>query len=113
MKVMKEHKQSQDEVVDGKTITIDFGTLYQFKPEDMSIDITNTFYSNHAYIQVMNRDVFIDFLQIPGVKKDDVVRVNGTRIYLTHSHAKKLAKSILGVIENANKEGKLESYDED
>ena len=113
MKSMKEYKQNQDDIEDGKTITIDFGALYKFKPEDMSIDISNTFYSNHAYIQVMNRDVFIDFLQIPGVKKDDVVRVNGTRIYLTHSHAKKLANSILGVIDNAHKEGKLESFEED
>jgi|LAHT01.1.fsa_nt_gb hypothetical protein len=106
-------KQNQDESKDGKTITIDFGTLYKFNPEDMNIDITDTFYTNHAYIQVMSRDAFIDFLQIPGIKKDGVMHVNGIRIYLTHAHAKKLAKSILSVVDNAHKEGKLESYDED
>lgn len=109
----EQQSMSNEEVEDGGTITIDFGSLYKFKPEDMIIDINSTFYTNHAFTQVMNRDVYIDFLQIPGVKKDGLMHVNGVRIYLTHAHAKKLAKSLLGVLDNVHKGGKMESYEDE
>jgi len=109
----EQQSMSNEDVEDGGTITIDFGSLYKFKPEDMIIDINSTFYTNHAFTQVMNRDVYIDFLQIPGVKKDGLMHVNGVRIYLTHAHAKKLAKSLLGVLDNVHKGGKMESYEDE
>lgn len=109
----KEASKSQEDVDDGTSITIDFGSLYKFKPEDMIIDINSTFYTNHAFIQVMHRDAFIDFLQIPGVKKDGLMHVKGVRMYLTHAHAKKLAKSLLGVLDTIHEDGKMESYEDE
>lgn len=113
MKQVKEKEEPQEDVEDGTTITIDFGSLYKVKPEEMVIDINNTYYTNYAYTQVMHRDVFIDFLQIPGVKKDKLMQINGIRVYLSHAHAKKLAKSLLGVLENVHKDGKMERFEDD
>jgi len=113
MKPVKEESTPQEDIDDGTTITIDLRSLYKFKPEEMVIDINNTYYTNYAYTQVMHRDVYIDFLQFPGIKKDNLMRINGIRIYLTHAHAKKLAKSLLGVLENVHTDGKMESYEDE
>ena len=51
--------------------TIDIRDMYKFKPEDLTLDISATYYSNVAYIQVAPRDVIIDFLGLPGTKKDE------------------------------------------
>ncbi len=91
-------------------LNIDIGKCYQFKPEDFEIDVTTVRYSNNSFIQVMNQDVFVDFLEVPGVKKDGKMVANATRIYMTHVQAKKLVETLGNLLENTYKAGRMERY---
>lgn len=95
------------------TVTLDFSKLYQFSQDEVFTDIKDVTYSNHAFVQVMKRDVFIDFLTVPGIRTNDGrVAIEGKRIYLTHAHAKKLAESLLTVLEDTNQKRGFEQYDD-
>lgn len=51
------------------TVTIDFADLYKFDKDDLAINISTVGYSNIAYMQVGHRDVYIDFLEMPGKER--------------------------------------------
>ncbi|HEC57740.1 MAG TPA: DUF3467 domain-containing protein [Candidatus Syntrophoarchaeum butanivorans] len=91
-------------------VAIDLRSLYEFDPEDVSVDISVVRYSNLAYIQVSHRDVHIDFLEMPGIKKDGKTRINGTRIYMSHAAAQKLARELNEVLERVHSSGGMEKY---
>ncbi len=94
----------------GQTVSIDIGKCYQFKPEDFEIDVTSVHYSNNSFIQVMGQDVFVDFIELPGVKKEGKMVANSTRIYMTHIQAKKLADTLKNMLERSYKAGRIETY---
>ena len=89
---------------------LDIGRMYEFNPDDMTPDIRTTAYSNVAYITCSNRDVFIDFLEIPGVKKDGKIMVPGTRVFMSHAAAQQLAIRLAQVLEGSYKRGEMEAY---
>ena len=93
----------------GATV-IDLAELYRFDPGELQPDITHRSYSNLAYVQVTHRDVFIDFLEMPGVRQDRKMRVNGTRIYMSHAAAQKLAEALSGILDRVYKEEGMERY---
>jgi hypothetical protein len=90
--------------------TIDIGELYRFKPEDLSIEILGERYSNLAYIQVTHRDVHIDFLSTPGVKKDGKMVLPGIRVFMSHVAAQKIAEALGQLLEDIHSKGKMETY---
>jgi len=59
---------------------------------------------------VSNRDVSIDFIELPGVKKEDKTIINAIRIKLPHSVAQNLAGLLIGLLEKAYQEGQIEQY---
>ena len=89
---------------------LDIGRMYEFNPEDMTPDIKTSAYSNVAYITCSNRDIFIDFLEIPGAKKDGKMIVPGTRVYMSHAAAQQLALRLTEVLEGSYQRGEMESY---
>jgi hypothetical protein len=89
---------------------VDVGKMYEFKPEDLVPDIKTSSYSNVAYLNCTNRDVFIDFLEMPGVKKDGKMMVPATRVYMSHSAAQQLAIQLAAVLEGSYQRGEMESY---
>ncbi len=90
---------------------IDLRELYKWKPEDLFPEISYSTYSNLAYIQVTHRDVYIDFLEMPGIKQEDgKMHVNGTRIFMSHAAAQKLAEALNGILNQVHNEGGMESY---
>ena len=91
--------------------TIDIRDMYKFEPEDLALDISTTHYSNVAYIQVAPRDVIIDFLELPGLKKDGKMVVNGARVFMSFVAAQKLAESLGKLLENRYKEGAMEMFE--
>jgi hypothetical protein len=91
-------------------IVIDLRKVYGYKSENLKPDISIVRYSNMAYINTTNRDVHIDFLEMPGIIKDDKVLLNGTRIYMSHSAAQKLAERLLETLEQVHTVGKIEKY---
>lgn len=93
-----------------QTLSVDLGKCYQFKPEDFEIEVTSVHYSNNSFIQVMNQDVFVDFMQIPGVKKDGKMVANATRVYMTHVQAAKLARTLQSVLQSTHEAGRMETY---
>ena len=102
--------RKQTDKADAK-ITIDIQSLYAFRPEDLQADISTVRYANHSFIQVTERDLYIDFLEMPGVKKENgKVAVNGTRIYMTHVAAQKMAEALSGVLERVHRDGRMETY---
>ena len=93
---------------DNKPITIDIAQLFKIDPEKMKLDIGHIHYSNVAYIQVNPRDVQLDFLQMPGIPSSDGTVVKTSRIYLSHSAAKRLAETILSTLKTASDSGGIE-----
>lgn len=91
--------------------TIDIRDLYKFEPEDLAIDISETYYSNLAYIQVAPRDVIIDFLELPGEKKDVKMVVSGARVFMSHVAAQRLVESLGALLETEYKAGKMETFE--
>jgi hypothetical protein len=89
---------------------IDLRKVYSYKPENLKPDISIVRYSNLAYINTNNRDIHIDFLEMPGIIKDDKVLLNGTRIYMSHAAAQKLAERLLETLEQVHSIGKMEKY---
>lgn len=92
------------------SITIDLRDLYKFEQKDIIPDISVVRYSNLAYIQITHRDVYIDFLEMPGIKKDGKVLLNGTRIYMSFAGAQKLAETLHGILEDVDSRGEMEKY---
>jgi hypothetical protein len=111
-KIEKEESTTKEEIPlkDEEMVKIDIGELYKFDPKDITPDISIVRYSNIAYIQVTQRDVYIDFLEMPGIKKEGKVLLNGTRIYMSFVAAKSLAEALLGVLEQVHSVGKMEKY---
>ena len=93
-----------------KIVSIEIGKCYQFKPDEFQIDVSSVHYANHSFIQVMTQDIFIDFLTIPGTKKDGKMVADATRIFMTHVQAKKLVESLGAVLESTYQAGRMETY---
>ena len=113
MKSEKETILPKEETVETTTsevVTIDLKDLYRYDPKDIRLDISAITYSNLANINVSSRDVSIDFLEMPGIKRDGIPVVTGTRIYLSHVAAQKLAKALSDVLEHVHSKGDMEKY---
>jgi hypothetical protein len=95
---------------EGQVVNIDMRDLYTFKPEDLVTDIRTSAYSNLAFIQVTHRDVFIDFFEMPGVKKDGKMVMPGTRIFMSYAAAQRLSEALAGILEKTHKDGAMEQY---
>lgn len=93
-----------------KEFLIDVAGMYRFTPGEMVPDIRTSAYSNLAYITCTNQDVFIDFLEMPGMKKEGRMVVPGTRIYMSHSAAQHLAGKLAEILEGTYRRGEMESY---
>ncbi len=103
-------KQIRVSEEEAKEFVIDLRKIYSYKPEDLKPDISIVRYSNLAYINITQRDVHIDFLEMPGIVKDNNVLLNGTRIYMSHVAAQKLAERLLETLEQVHSVGKMEKY---
>ena len=107
-------KEETVETTTSDVVTVDvkdlLKDLYRYDPKDIRLDISAIEYSNLANVNVSSRDVSIDFLKVPGVKKDGIPVVTGTRIYLSHVAAQKLAKALSDVLERVHSEGDMEKY---
>lgn len=93
-----------------RAATVDLRKLYRIEPEELQLDITHSSYSNLAYVQVTHRDVCIDFLEMPGAHRDGKALINGTRIYMSHAAAQKLAEALSGILERVHTEEGMEKY---
>ena len=111
-KIQQKESTTKEEIPlkDEEMVKIDIRELYKFDTKDITPDISIVRYSNMAYIQITQRDVYIDFLEMPGIRKEGKVLLNGTRIYMSFVAAKSLAESLLGVLEQVHSSGKMEKY---
>lgn len=115
---MIEEKDKDEEIIEEEktpvqekdSITVDLRELYKFEQKDLVPDISIVRYSNLAYIQITHRDVYIDFLEVPGIKKDGKVLLNGTRIYMSFAGAQKLAETLQELLEQVDSRGGIEKY---
>jgi hypothetical protein len=82
---------------------IDLRAAYRYDPAELSTEIAVSRYSNLAYIQVSPRDVCIDFLEMPGVRRGGRMVVGGARIYMSHEAARRLAETLGKVLDRAGK----------
>jgi hypothetical protein len=103
---------SEDENIESKSLEIDIGTLYTFDKKDLVLNINEENYSNLAYVQITQRDAKIDFLRMPGLKKDGKMVVSGIRVFMTHSAAQKMALAILSTLKKVDADGEIEEYDQ-
>jgi len=104
------HESSQEKPMK-KSMRINILDMYETRPEDLILDISATHYSNIAYIQVAERDVILDFLALPGTKKEGKTVVNGVRVYMSHVAAQSLVERLGKLIENAYNEGNIAKLD--
>ena len=94
-----------------KKSTIDITKLYSGSVDDVEICIDDEHYSNLSFIQLSHRDVYIDFLKMPGIIKDGKQVIHGTRIFLGHSAAQQMALVLAKMLKQVNEEGRMEFYD--
>jgi hypothetical protein len=102
-----ESEVSQKET--GSTV-VDLSDLYKFNTQDLSINISDEIYSNLSYMQVTHRDVYIDFLAMPGTKREGLQIVNGVRVFMSHVAAQKLAETLGQLLSDVHKKGAMETY---
>jgi len=102
--------QKKGAAPDGQAMTIDLSGLYKFEPGNLVADIRTSAYSNLAFIQVTHRDVFIDFFEMPGTKKDGKMVMPGTRIYLSFAAAQRLSEALADILGRAHEDGGMEQY---
>ncbi len=107
---MSDSKDATESEVSKKSTRFDIRDLYKMDPEKLSIDVKVSRYSNLAYIQVTPRDVTIDFLEMPGVKRDGKDIVEATRIYMTHVAAQKMVGSLRSLLERVYRDGEMELF---
>jgi hypothetical protein len=91
-------------------VQFDITEMYRLDPKEAVPDITVVRYSNMAYVQVTPRDVFIDFLEMPGVRREGRVAVNGTRVYMSFVAASRLSEVLAGILEQVHGRGAMEEY---
>ncbi|MDO8874019.1 MAG: DUF3467 domain-containing protein [Methanoregula sp.] len=101
------------EKIEATSISIDVGALYDFKVKDLELNLTDEYYSNTAFVQITQRDVRIDFLRMPGIKKDGKMVVNGVRVFMTHAAAQKMSLAIGATLKKVHSDGELENYNPD
>lgn len=89
-------------------VSIDLKKSYEFEGKDIVPDINATRYSNLAYIQVTPRDLYIDFLEMPGVKRDGRMVVSGVRVYMSHVAGQRLSEVLGRTISQVSEKGKIE-----
>jgi hypothetical protein len=107
-KVVKPVAKEQDQ--EAKSINVDITKMFSYDVDNFTPDIKVSGYSNLAYIQVNQRDVFIDFMEMPGIRKDDKVMVNGIRVFMSHSAAKKLSEKLNEILDDVYQKGQMERY---
>ena len=108
----EQNKMDDSEAAAKKTsTTIDIRDLYKYQPEDLVLDISTTHYSNITYMQVAPREVLLDFLEMPGIKKDGKMVVKGVRIYMSHVAAKALIESLDKLLEDTYESGHIEKLE--
>jgi hypothetical protein len=110
MRVAREGHERRD---GANEVRVDLKEMYRFDAKDMVPEITVSRYSNVAYVQVSPRDVYLDFLEMPGVKRDGKVVVNGTRVYMSHVAAQRLAEVLQTTLKKVVREGGIESLKDD
>ena len=84
--------------------------LYKFEPSDLTIEIAEEHYANFALVQVTPNDVYIDFLPMPGIKREGKMVLRGIRVFMPHSVAQKLGETLGHVLEAVHKDGRMETY---
>jgi hypothetical protein len=99
--------------IEDEVISLNIKDMYNYDPKKVKASIVSTHYSNQAWLQVNQRDVVIDLLQIPGFPDGENTTIPAARIYLTHSHAQKLANLILNTLKNLHEKDRLEKYEPD
>lgn len=92
------------------SFTINLSSSYHVENLPSEIDINQVYYSNLAAVNVSHRDVFIDFLQTPGVRRDEAMHLPGVRIFMSYAAAQKLAETLFRVLASAHADGAMEQY---
>lgn len=90
---------------------IDISNIYSKSINDSEICIDEEHYANLSYVQLSHRDVYIDFLTMPGIMKDGRQIIHGTRIFLSHSAAQQMAAVLTTMLKKVHDRGKMELYD--
>jgi len=89
-------------------VSIDLRKIYEFDGRDVTLDIDESRYSNLAYIQVTPRDLYIDFLEMPGVKREGRMVARGIRVYMSHAAGQRLAEALGRTLSDVIGKGKIE-----
>lgn len=94
----------------GNPVSFDLESAYAIDGTKVVTDVDQIHYSNLAMVNVTHRDVFIDFLQLPGVKRDDMTHLPGVRVFMSYASAQRLADAISDILVKVYSEGGMEEY---
>ena len=97
--------------VRSKKQVLDIGKLYEMDTDDVEVCLDDTIYANLTYIQLSHRDVYIDFLKMPGIIQNGKQAIHGTRVYMSHSAAQQMARVLTGLLKQVHEDGGMEMYD--
>lgn len=88
---------------------INLAGFYQYDFSKVKINITKESYSNQAWVSISGRDVFIDFLVMPGNIEDGIPVMNGIRIFMPPAAAASLAAVLTRTLAEVQSKGGFES----
>jgi anionic cell wall polymer biosynthesis LytR-Cps2A-Psr (LCP) family protein len=100
----------EEEIEEMEEKTKDIDDIFDNSDCQVIPNVTHSKYSNIAYISASNRDIHINFLELPGIRKGNELLIDTTRIYMTYSSAQKLAAAIQEVLREAYSKGSMQEY---
>lgn len=109
-KASTDKKGDYSQKVESNKVSIDLSKLYSYNHDEAEVCIDNTIYANLSYVQLSHRDVYIDFLKMPGIIENKKQIIYGTRVYLTHSAAQQLAVVLSTLLKQIHEAGEMEFY---
>lgn len=88
--------------------TISLEKYYRSDLSKLEIKIEGEHYSNIGFINLAGRDVFIDFVKLPGIVENGVPVARGIRVYMPYPAAQRLVEVLSKSISDAEKNHGIE-----
>jgi hypothetical protein len=98
----------------GKTqLQLDLASLYKIDPAQTVLEMVGTHHANHVMVQLLQRDIYLDFLAIPGIIRDGKHSVQAFRIQLSHQTAYQLMTALQQMMSQARSGDIIERFPPD
>jgi len=96
----KNDKKAEKKIKESKRIQMDLSNFFEFQPESFEVNYSKVFYSNEFNLKLSSTEAIIDFIQLPGEKSDNKMKIDAVRIYLPYGVGKDLVDIMQVALKN-------------